>query len=86
MNEEQYLFSLESRGIKLGLQRTIKLLKECGNPHKKIKIIQIIGTNGKGTVAALITQILIDGGYKVGTYSSPHFSHMNIGHRLLVKA
>ena len=58
MNEEQNLFSLESRGIKLGLQRTIQLLKECGNPHKKIKIIQIIGTNGKGSTSAILSHII----------------------------
>ena len=71
MNEEQYLFSLESRGIKLGLQRTIQLLKECGNPHKKIKIIQIIGTNGKGSTSAILSQLL-QADFSVGLYTSPH--------------
>lgn len=71
MNEEQYLFSLESRGIKLGLQRTIQLLKDCGSPHKKIKIIQIIGTNGKGSTSAILSQLL-QADFSVGLYTSPH--------------
>ena len=43
-----FLLSLETKGIKLGLQRTKQLLKTCGNPEKALKSIQIIGTNGKG--------------------------------------
>ena len=39
MKEEKYLFSLQNRGIKLGLQRTEKLLEYCNNPLKKIQII-----------------------------------------------
>ena len=52
-SEEKYLVSLESKGIQLGLTRTKKLLKKCNSPHKKIKIIQILGTNGKGSTSAI---------------------------------
>ena len=71
MKEEAYLFSLQNRGIKLGLQRTIKLLEHCNSPHKNIQIIQIIGTNGKGSTSAILAQLLAKD-YKIGLYTSPH--------------
>ena len=68
---------IPSRKIKYGLERTFDFLELCKNPEKNLFSVQIIGTNGKGTVAAFITQILIDAGYKVGTYSSPHLVEIN---------
>ena len=67
-----FLLSLETRGIKLGLERTKKLLQRCQNPQKKIKSIQIIGTNGKGSTAATLSSILLESGLKIGMYTSPH--------------
>ena len=67
-----YLYSLESRGIKLGLQRTKKLLESCNKPQKKLRCIQIAGTNGKGSVSAMIASSLSLLGYNVGLYTSPH--------------
>ena len=72
MKEEKYLFSLQNRGIKLGLDRTKKLLLECGSPHKNIKTIQILGTNGKGSTSAILANILKHNNYKIGLYTSPH--------------
>ena len=72
MKEEKYLFSLQNRGIKLGLERTKRLLKACGSPHKKIKIIQILGTNGKGSTSAILSNILKHNNCRVGLYTSPH--------------
>ena len=46
-SNKKYLLSIESQGIKLGSQRTKKLSKACGDPHKNLKIIQVAGTNGK---------------------------------------
>ena len=68
---EAYLLSLETKGIKLGLDRTSALLKSCGSPHRKIKIIQIIGTNGKGSTSAILAKLL-SLKYNVGLYTSPH--------------
>ena len=56
--EQKYLFSLESKGIQMGLKRTIQLLNKCNNPHKKIKVIQIVGTNGKGSASAILAKLL----------------------------
>ena len=68
---EKYLFSLETKGIKLGLSRTKELLKECGSPHKNIPIIQVLGTNGKGSTSAILYKLL-SLEHKVGLYTSPH--------------
>ena len=76
-NHISYLLSLESKGIKLGLERTEKLLKMCGDPQIFFTSIQVIGTNGKGSTAAMIANILKVSGYKVGLYTSPHLSKIN---------
>ena len=68
---EKYLFSLETKGIKLGLSRTKELLKECGSPHKNIPIIQVLGTNGKGSTSAILYKLL-NLEHNVGLYTSPH--------------
>jgi len=71
MNIEQYLFKISPDKIKLGLERTHKLLSCCGNPEKSFFSIQIVGTNGKGSTAALLTNIF-NKKYKVGLFTSPH--------------
>ncbi|MBW2965270.1 bifunctional folylpolyglutamate synthase/dihydrofolate synthase [Candidatus Woesearchaeota archaeon] len=68
----QYMNSLEFAGMKLGLTRMRNALKIHGNPDKKLKIIHIAGTNGKGSVAAMTAKILQTAGYKVGLFTSPH--------------
>lgn len=73
----KYLYSIESKGIKLGLERTYALMKSCGNPHKKLKCLQIAGTNGKGSVAAMIAKVMQDSGMKIGLYTSPHLTNVN---------
>jgi len=72
-----FLLSLETRGIKLGLKRTRKLLECCGNPQNSLKSIQIIGTNGKGSTAATLSSILLESGMNVGMYTSPHLVHLS---------
>jgi dihydrofolate synthase/folylpolyglutamate synthase len=68
----QYLYSLQKYGIKFGLSKTSNLLKAFGNPHRRLKYIHIAGTNGKGSVAAILESILLRSGLKVAFYSSPH--------------
>jgi dihydrofolate synthase/folylpolyglutamate synthase len=68
----EYLFGLQKYGIKFGLSKTSNLMKSFGNPHHGPVYIHIAGTNGKGSVAALLETILINSGLKVGFYSSPH--------------
>lgn len=69
----KYLNSLERLGIQLGLERIIRLLELLGKPHKDLKCIHITGSNGKGSVATFIGEILKSAGLKVGIYTSPHF-------------
>lgn len=71
------LYSLERRGIKLGLGPTQALLRRCGNPQHNFPIIQIAGTNGKGSTAALTAHILQHHGLKVGLFTSPHLAHFH---------
>lgn len=68
----QYLYGLQKYGIKFGLSKTSNLLKAFGNPHHGQTYIHIGGSNGKGSVAAMMESILIKSGLKVGFYSSPH--------------
>jgi len=68
----QYLDELELFGIKLGLDNITALCELLGNPQDSYKIIHVAGTNGKGSVVAMCSSILIEAGYKVGMYTSPH--------------
>ncbi len=66
------LFALQTFGIKLGLETTSKLLERFGNPHQKFPALHIAGTNGKGSVCAMIASVLQAAGLRVGLYTSPH--------------
>lgn len=71
-NGLQYLYALQSHGIKPGLGRTEVLLSGLGDPHHSFNVIHVAGTNGKGSTAAITASILSKQGYRVGLYSSPH--------------
>jgi dihydrofolate synthase / folylpolyglutamate synthase len=62
----------ERFGIDLGLDRILALLEKLGNPHHKVPIIHVAGTNGKGSVCAYLSSVLAAAGYRVGRYTSPH--------------
>lgn len=76
-NVQKYLDKLDRLGIKLGLTRIQKLLKALGSPEKKLKIIHIVGTNGKSSTARMISAILNAHGIKTGAYLSPHLVSFN---------
>jgi folylpolyglutamate synthase/dihydrofolate synthase len=61
-----------SDGINLGLERIFSLLELINNPHKRLSVIHIAGTNGKGSTSAYIDSILLRSGYKTGRFNSPH--------------
>ncbi len=67
----EYLTGLRGGSIKPGLDRIEKLLEHMQDPQKKLKFVHIAGTNGKGSVAVFISNILIEAGYRVGIYTSP---------------
>jgi len=66
------LYALKSRGISLGLDNITELMLRMKNPHRNFKSIHVGGTNGKGTTATFIANILREEGWKVGLYLSPH--------------
>lgn len=80
----EYLYGLQVHGIKFGLSSTKSLLKRLGNPHKRLSVIHIAGTNGKGSVAATVASILKELRLKVGLYTSPHLVRFN--ERLVVNS
>ena len=68
----KYLEELRVLGSNYGLERTERLLELLGNPHKSLKLIHIAGTNGKGSTSAILGKILMEHGYKIGYFNSPH--------------
>lgn len=66
------LFARQTFGIKLGLEPTLQLLEAVGNPHRGLNVVHVAGTNGKGSVCALVASTLAEAGLRVGLYSSPH--------------
>ncbi|MBI5183227.1 MAG: bifunctional folylpolyglutamate synthase/dihydrofolate synthase [Nitrospinae bacterium] len=68
----QYLFNLQRLGINLNLARISRVLHLLDNPHNSLMAVHIAGTNGKGSVAAIMDSILRVSGYKTGLYTSPH--------------
>ena len=72
-----YLYGLKKFGDKLRLEEMEKLVSALDNPQNKFKSIHIAGTNGKGSTAAFLAQILEEAGYKVGLYTSPHLVNFN---------
>jgi dihydrofolate synthase / folylpolyglutamate synthase len=66
-----WLYGLQRFGIKLGLENTRRLLTECCSDSRP-KIIHVAGTNGKGSVCAMIDSICRAQGYRTGLFISPH--------------
>ncbi len=71
------LFARTAHGIKPGLDVITALLENLGNPHRELKIIHVAGTNGKGSVCAMIESVLRASGLKTGLYTSPHLFTFN---------
>lgn len=70
----QYLYSLgnEVKSIKLGLDRIETVLERLGHPERHCPVIHVAGTNGKGSVCAMIDSALRHAGYRTGFCTSPH--------------
>jgi dihydrofolate synthase/folylpolyglutamate synthase len=67
-----WLFGLERFGIKLGLDSITSILDALGNPHRSYSSVHIAGTNGKGSVTAMVEACLRAAGHRTGRYTSPH--------------
>ncbi|RLB01877.1 MAG: bifunctional folylpolyglutamate synthase/dihydrofolate synthase, partial [Deltaproteobacteria bacterium] len=81
--ELRYLYGLERFGMIFGLDNVSRLLHLLGDPHLKLKVVHVAGTNGKGSVCTILHSILSQR-YRVGIYTSPHLHRFNerirIGH------
>jgi len=73
----QRLYRLHAFGIKFGLEAERALLERLGNPQRGMKFIHVAGTNGKGSVCAIIESVLRAAGFKTGLYTSPHLVRVN---------
>lgn len=77
-----YLVSLKKRGVRLGLERMRRFTAALGRPEQKVACVHIAGTNGKGSVAAMVEAILRAAGWRTGLYTSPHL--VKLGERVQV--
>lgn len=77
-----YLFGLKPRGTKFGIDRMRLLADALGHPERLLPVVHVAGTNGKGSVAAMIESILRACGWRVGLYTSPHL--VDVGERVQV--
>ena len=59
-------------GSKLGLERIARLLEVLGNPQADMRFVHVAGTNGKGSVTAMVASVLQQSGYRTGMYISPY--------------
>ena len=71
-----YLYALKNRGSKYGIERMRLLIEALGHPERMFSVIHVAGTNGKGSVCAMLEAVYRDNGYKVGLFSSPHLVHL----------
>lgn len=87
MDELEYLYSLRKFGMKPGLDNIRLALEKLGNVHKNLFVIQVAGTNGKGSTSSMIHRVLVDSGKKVGLFTSPHlvsfFERIRINDKLI---
>ena len=67
-----YLYGLQKFGIKFGLSKTENLLKAFGDPQRKLRLIHVAGSNGKGSVSAMLASVYSRMGYMTGLFTSPH--------------
>jgi len=77
MDVEQYLSNFFKGTKNPTLKAMEYFMEEFGHPEKDLKVIHIAGTNGKGSCTEMITNILINAGYKVGKFISPHLINYN---------
>ena len=79
---QDYLFGLKSGGVKFGVDRMRVLAALLGNPERKVPCVHVAGTNGKGSVSAMLEAILRASGQRTGLYTSPHL--VRLGERVQV--
>jgi dihydrofolate synthase/folylpolyglutamate synthase len=85
-----YLYALKTGGVKFGIDRMRRLAEALGHPERSYPVIHVAGTNGKGSVAAMLESILHGAGLRTGLYTSPHLvklgERVQVDRRLLTEA
>lgn len=81
------IHSLLTYGSRPGLDRIRELLRRLDNPQDKLRYIHVAGTNGKGSVCAVLSSVLAAAGYKTGLFISPYITdfreRMQINNRMI---
>lgn len=76
------LFAMKARGVSFGIDRMRAFAAALGHPERAVPVFHVAGTNGKGSVAAMLAAILRAAGHRVGLYTSPHL--VRLGERVRV--
>ena len=76
MDALDFLLGLERLGMKFGLENMTRLCAALGNPERSFKSVIIAGTNGKGSVSAMVSAALRAAGHRTGRYTSPHLERL----------
>ena len=71
-----YLFDLRRYSPKTGVESTRELLAHLGDPHEELTVVQVAGSNGKGSTARMAERVLREAGLDVGLYTSPHLDDL----------
>ncbi len=79
---KEYLYGLKIQGLKLGIDRMRLLAAALGHPERCYPCIHVAGTNGKGSVSAMLESIFRKAGWRTGLYTSPHM--LRLGERMQV--
>ena len=77
-----FLFGLRNRGSTFGIDRMKAFARLLGHPERHYPIIHVAGTNGKGSVCAMLEACFRANGFKTGLYTSPHL--VRLGERIRV--
>ncbi len=77
-----FIHSTSNFFCKPGLERITQLCDLLDNPQDKLKFVHVAGTNGKGSFCAMLSSILTNAGFKVGTFTSPYI--LNFGERICI--
>ena len=72
-----YILGIPLFAQKIGKENLSSLLCRLGNPEREVPCIHVAGTNGKGSTCRALSQMLMEAGYKVGLFTSPHLVSIN---------
>ena len=72
-----YIHSVDWKGSRPGLERISVLTERLGHPEDDLRFLHIAGTNGKGSISAMLASVLRAAGYRVGLFTSPYVERFN---------